>query len=333
MLLMQPDSYADTGYLQHNIQQSIDRARTFLVRKVVDDQYYLACRSIPAKECILTKEGKILTGYFIVSAFYNRIPGEVYTKIKNQILAENRGTLWGYSLNSPVDADDTSFAIQTAAMLGISLDTSTLERFYKQRMNGYATFISNREALPTHLVSPPANFGIHPEVNANIYHLFNRLHLSTKINYSLIRKFQARAGYWYSYFYPGKYYSTYLNLRLLCAAGQLRKQVEKGVQFIITSQNRDGSWGSVSNAYDTALALNSLLACGYSKEKQIKKGIDYLLSQQVPQGYWKTNSVIWSYDHQNAPLVRWSAYDSEHVITTALVVRALTDYLNSNRVN
>ena len=112
-------------------------------------------------------------------------------------------------------------------------------------------------------------------------------------------------------------------LRFLCLGQSLNHSIERGVSFIVESQNEDGSWGSPGTVYESALALNGLAACKTGLI-EYKKGVHYLLKEQNGNGSWSDDSVIWEYYFK--PDEKWRAYDANHVVVTALSVRALNNH-------
>lgn len=306
---------------------AIKLGERYLTEKISTNKYSLSCKSNnPKIPCPVDSMGKIISAFYITDMFSvdNSINDGIRKKIIAMLNKEQKGLLWGYSANSPVDLDDTILAIQTLRLLGISHNAHAVAAFYQQDQNAFSTFVNSASSFPAIKPSIKNNFGIHPEVNAGIYYLFFMLDWNDKINEDLLMRFQTKQGYWPGYFYNGKFYSTYLHLKLLCITHPQSKQTQLGLRFIRSSQNLNGSWGNPSNAYDTALALNTLLDCGQSEG--VKKGIKYLLSQQNNQGDWSTDHAIWSYLYSETPSTIWFAYDNNHVLTTALSLNALKKY-------
>jgi len=133
---------------------------------------------------------------------------------------------------------------------------------------------------------------------------------------------QTADGWWRSYFYPGRYYGTYMSLRLLCKTGSLPESRRKGLSFLLGSRNPDGSWGSPGNIYETCLALNALAACG-ARGEAFRSGIARLIAWQRPDGSWRDErAVIWEFTYRDKPII-WRAHDARGVVTTALAVKAL----------
>jgi hypothetical protein len=74
--------------------------------------------------------------------------------------------------------------------------------------------------------------------------------------------------------------------------------IKKGVEFIFSKQNEDGSWSVPKSkkkdefsGYDmlplqTAIPLEGLAACGYSTDKRAEIAYDWLLEQRLDDGAW-----------------------------------------------
>jgi squalene-hopene/tetraprenyl-beta-curcumene cyclase len=81
-------------------------------------------------------------------------------------------------------------------------------------------------------------------------------------------------------------------LEALCAYGYNRSHpaVEKGVQYLIHSQEEDGSWygrWGVDYVYGTFLALRGLAAAGVSdREAYVQRGLEWVRSIQNFDGGW-----------------------------------------------
>jgi hypothetical protein len=316
------------------VEEAIHAAQQFLVKQVLIEQYSLISEvsdgTVPL-EAIHTN--RIITAYFIASAlqhdFFLRL---VRYPLALPILAMQQGQVWGYGQDIVADADDTAFALQTLFLLGLHPETSGLDLFYQPLQRAYGTFASSL-ALPL-AIHPETQYNkaIHPEVNANVFKAYVLLKDEQYINDQLMTQFQTASGAWPSYFYVGPYYSTYLNLSLLCQAHANTRAIKKGLQFIAVSQNQKGSWGAPDNPYDTALALNTLFACHADDRQSVERGIAYLLSTQQPTGDWVMQSTIWRYVQSDRPYVVLSARDTFHVLTTALALKAMQSYLGYTKI-
>jgi hypothetical protein len=265
----------------------------------------------------------VFAAFFIVDSVGDKLSAGEKQKLLDRMDSEDRGEVWGYMKRAPVDSDDTAFVIRTYRMLGRNVAADSLFRFYNETGGAFTTFDGRGGAALHYEPSVVNNFGIHPEVNANVFALLAGTGLSGSINENLIAQAQTSQGYWRSYFYPGKYYGTYMSLALLCATGKGTDAREKGIAFLTGSQNPDGSWGSPAGPYETSLALDALAACGIFGGP-FEKGVSWLLKQQMPDGSFRDGKrVIWEYTHRESPPVIWRAFDTEGVVTTALAVKAL----------
>jgi hypothetical protein len=300
------------------------RARRFLISQLDDGRYDLVCRASDGSPCPVHGTGHVFTAFFLVDALGSDFPDEARRKLLARISSEDRNGTWGYAENAPVDSDDTAFVLRTLFRLNEPVSIEGLLSFASPA--GFHTFRWSRGGKPPELAFRPSrsnNAALHPEVNANIYTLFHEIGRSELIDFRLIESGQAPEGYWRSYFYPGNYYSTYMHLRLLCSAGEMKEAMAGGTSFLRGSQHADGSWGDPGNVYDTALALNSLDVCGEREGDAFKKGVAYLRSAQSPDGSLRHSQVIWEFRYRDAPAVTWRAYDDQGLVATALALKVL----------
>ena len=323
--------------------ESINNAAGFLKKKVTQNAYWLSCYDNHGTPTSTHQKGFIYAAYFITKALKNNLAG-LSEILKTRILAEEyeNQSLWGFQKSNPaqptpydVDADDTAYVLHACSHLGISKEHGSLLKFYQNCLDrepgqnciqGFKTFASD---LKVSLAVVPAlenNFCIHPEVNANVFALLKHTNLKQYINPEIIIQSQAPEGYWYSYFYPGLYYSTYLFLDLLRDMEGYEEQKKRGIQFILATQNNNGSWGRPGNCYETALAL-----CSLAHMEQIgapfKNGRHYLLKTQEVDGSWRFEELIYrwhNHDHKT-----WLAYDANRVVTTSLCIEALSNCLQA----
>lgn len=302
------------------VDAAIDRGASYLRQAVREDRHHLACRASDGSECPVHKTGHVFAGFFIAQAIGDLLSPAEKQKITDRMDAENRGGVWGYMIYAPVDSDDTAFVIRTNRLLGKNMAADSLLRFYDKDAGAFTTFDGRGPAVLVYEPSEAANYGLHPEVNANVFTLLADTPLAGLINDDLIIRAQTPQGWWHSYFYPGHYYATAMSLTLLCKIKKGEDARKKGIAFLQSSQKRDGSWGG---AYDTALALSALAACGVFDET-FRRGISWLTLQQRPDGSWRDEEVpLWEYTYKDQPKVIWRAYDTDGVLTTALSVSAL----------
>src|SRR4029078_7833526 len=156
-----------TGYTQNhsanqvNIKNAINQAKTFLTNQLEKNHTSLACYSTnPAYPCPINRMGQVVTFYFMVNSLKDF---GISTDLKNEILFQlgliKKNDYWGYSLNSPIDSDDTSFALKTMLMLGEKPVIPSFSEFYNKELNAYTTLTYDKDN--------------HIDVNANIFDLFN----------------------------------------------------------------------------------------------------------------------------------------------------------------
>ncbi len=104
---------------------------------------------------------------------------------------------------------------------------------------------------------------------------------------SYLERMQSQEGYWDSTWYWGKFYGTYVAVRIIKAVKPGSPSLKRAEEFLINSQNYDGGWGDIgSDPLNTALALLSLSFLGSSSYETYIRGIKYLCLTQNKKGYW-----------------------------------------------
>jgi hypothetical protein len=309
------------------VDEAIDQGATFLKGALAKGNFSMKCSLFDLLPCPVDRSGRSPLSFFIIDAIGEELGREQTANVLSWLLSEKQDGLWGYSIDSPVDADDTAFALRVFKILNASIEFDSILEFYDSEAKGFKTFLIGNQSANLVFEPRASNSGqMHPEVNANAYLLFLDSPLGGYINYNLTLASQDPEGYWYSYFYPSKYYSTYLNLELICSSNLtsagLKDAQARGVAFILKSQNGDGSWGDPGNAYETALALNALASCSIFNG-QFEKGVQFLLKEQMPDDSWGTTKVIWEFHYEDDPPIVWRGYDESRIMTTSLVVKAL----------
>lgn len=310
-----------------DISRAIDKGTAFLKERIKNKDFVLSCKSTGIPPCPVHQSGKLFAAFFLTDALKDNLSAQEADYISTLILGEKRKNgVWGYAAFGPPDSDDTAFAMRTLRMLGNDCPLHPLLAYYIEEQGGFVTFSIKKKAKLANKINEANNLEMHPEVNANVFWLFleDNRQPAVKPNLDLIYESQAADGWFYSYFYPGKYYGTYMALTLICGFGGKKEAIDRGIRFLSDSQNPDGSWGSPSSPYETALALNAIRSCTNKIDPmEFTKGISYLLSKQQPDGSWHTDSIIWKYLVSDATGVLWNAYDANNAVTTSLVVNAL----------
>lgn len=145
---------------------------------------------------------------------------------------------------------------------------------------------------------------------------FEKYKNGIKKGISYILKEQKTEGFWESRWYYGNFYGTYVCLRLLnCFPDDYKTEKQKTIDFIIKSQNENGSFGeSEFSILSTAFARISLLFLNQKDLKTLKHSKEFLLSEQQKDGSWKAENFI--KPRANEP------YKSK-TLTTAFVLKSL----------
>jgi len=111
--------------------------------------------------------------------------------------------------------------------------------------------------------------------------------------------------------------------------------VRRGVDFLFSKQQNDGSWplicdsidGAERGVYDmiplqTALPLLGLAYCGYSREPGAEKAYDWLLAQRLEDGAWPTGLAQGNYGfvagYRRMPHSRWGCRSNTTAVLTCL---------------
>jgi len=124
-------------------------------------------------------------------------------------------------------------------------------------------------------------------------------------------------GSWKSRWYYGKYYGTYVCLRLLnCFPKEFFETKQKSLDFLKTSQNENGSFGSEENLImSTSFARLSLnFFPSENSTINFRNSERFLLNNQLIDGSWKAENFI--KPKNNEP------YKSK-TLTTAFVLKSL----------
>lgn len=327
-----------------NINTAIKSSTIFIKQQLRAGNYGLSCFGLDGTPRFSNDKGHLFSAFFIADAIADELNEVERAVLLMRLLTEEHNGFWGYSPrgyykgpeDNPhfVDADDSAFALRTYRKFNIYKSPERLMHFYRKKWywqeKGFVTFATKTRP---HLRTEPCeenNFHFHPDVNANVYHALVDTNFEKYIDYDLITRSQSADGYWYSYFYPGKFYSTYQFLSLLHSFEKLSAAKEKGIQFLQKSQNNDGSWGNSSDCYETALALKCLLLY-LPPNKQIHNGIEFLLKAQQTDGAWSSERIIWEFYDQNNDV--WQAKDANNIVTTSLCLSAIRNFSGAENEN
>ena len=139
--------------------------------------------------------------------------------------------------------------------------------------------------------------------------------IENAINYIILQ--QKEQGYWESRWYYGKFYGTYVCLRLLNEFPKQYESVKKKVkEFLIDAQNEDGSFDEEQyKNLSTSFAIFCMNLLEFSElEEMKKKAQQFLIENQLENGSWKAENFIKPKAHE--------PYKSK-TLTTAYVLKAL----------
>jgi squalene cyclase len=149
---------------------------------------------------------------------------------------------------------------------------------------------------------------------------------------------------WYTYWWKGYGYSTYITLKTLSLARILTDKIlMKAVDFLISQQIQDGGWNDndnkISEVFATAFNVLSLLL--YPNKRTlpvIKSAIGWLLDYQNADGSWPTVPIMripppmmkdpsevesWFINQEGTGVI---IADQERIFTSAAALWALTVY-------
>lgn len=322
---------------------TIELGISFLKERLRAGQYGLSCYGSDGTTRVSHNKGHLFAGFFVAEAIGPELDEVERTALIVRLLSEESKGHWGYapraSWDGPpdnptfVDADDTAFALRTMRRLGLYRSPEALGvyrrtqrrvlRGGRQQDVGFVTFHTQKRPTLCLEADSSGNFDIHPEVNANVFLALAGTSHSGWIVNDLVTRSQASEGYWHSFFYPGKFYSTWLFMDLIGQLGGFEKERGKGTRFLTEAQNSDGSWGDGSGVLETALAVKSLMCV--SAGDAVARGREFLVAAQREDGSWETDSVIWEF--HESPSDIWQAKDANRVVVTALCLAALRQHL------
>lgn len=144
------------------------------------------------------------------------------------------------------DSDDTSLVYDTLLRFGIEKDLASV-LLYEEK-DHFRCF--DLEANPSisaniHVLGALGQAGLN-EKNSSVSKVIN-----------FLRKAKGEQPYWMDKWHSSPYYAT--SHAIIACVGLANNLVENSVEWIIHSQNRDGSWGTyLSTAEETAYAIQAL---------------------------------------------------------------------------
>ena len=144
------------------------------------------------------------------------------------------------------DSDDTSLVYDTLLRFGCEKDLASVLRY--EEKDHFRCF----------------ELEANPSISANIHVLnalrqagLDRRNSSVSKVLTFLRRAKGQNPFWADKWHSSPYYAT--SHAVIACAGLANEVVEDSVQWILNSQNKDGSWGTyLSTAEETAYALQAL---------------------------------------------------------------------------
>jgi halimadienyl-diphosphate synthase len=176
---------------------------------------------------------------------------------------------------TPNDGDDTSLTYETLKRYGRSVDIDAVLQY--EYIYYFRCF----------------QFESTPSISTNIHVLgalrhagFNPTDPSVEKVLNFLNKVRAHGAYWYDKWHISPYYAT--SHAIVAAAGYVDKLITDAIEWVISTQNDDGSWGYyLPTAEETAYALQSL-------------AIYKRFGHQVPETVIE-KGYVWLKNHRIAP--------------------------------
>ena len=163
-----------------SIQQAIDAALGYVQRTELQG---LECTSErTGASTRLHRQGVVFVASFIARAAGDLLTAEQRARLASRVRRLFREDGWGYSVNAPVDSDDTAFAVHTLLDLGEDTDSdavvdglAALRRFQAPGNGWFNTFRDSTESRIARRGGAAENAYVHLGVNANVLSLLDRL--------------------------------------------------------------------------------------------------------------------------------------------------------------
>lgn len=245
--------------------------------------------------------------------------------------------LWSFDDHGISTDADTTLTVLISLINSGSMENSLITDTYEVLIDSYF-----RSCELVSIVNPKkhSNYDTHLEPTANFLFLLTIMH-EKKIPFPernlncIIDKVIDRMngeGFFNAYWYPSKYYATFLAVRALNSysihfkkSDKVEPVLVKILSFLKKNQNADGGWGETeSNPFDTANAINVLKIIN-ENNSILKKGMKYLIETQNKDGSWDS-TVIFNYYYtqckERACPEPWHD-KNRRILSTAFAVKSL----------
>lgn len=264
---------------------------------------------------------------------------------------------WGYRFQVVSDADTTALSLHFLARAGYvprRLDAALrfLLSHQDEKTGGFRTYYPPTEIQKFMEWDGNVSFdgwsSSHVCVTANVVQSllkagFSPSHETLQKAVGFLESNQSPEGYWESYWWNGRAYSTFSCMRAMITTGNLER-VRKAQEWFLESESPEGGWvdGSTeeSAAFSTALAVRALLLIPREDLiPAVERGVEWLIKHQLRDGSWVPVPILrvpepwvmepwkqksWS---RNARMTGSVVADQSRLITTATALSAVCDYI------
>lgn len=191
--------------------------------------------------------------------------------------------------HSVTDGDDTSLTFDVLSRFGYKMDFETLLQFEeREHFRCYPLEITNSVSTNVHFLGALRQMGLkesHPLVQKVIHYLF---------------KTRTIDAFWFDKWQTSPLYTTAHTI-MICS-DYYKPLIENSVQWMISKQNNDGSWGHyhVPTVEETAYALQALSVWkrngGAVPSSVLSRGLNWLLGHaDLPKPHlWIAKSLNYS---------------------------------------
>ncbi|MDO9131211.1 MAG: terpene cyclase/mutase family protein, partial [Anaerolineales bacterium] len=144
------------------------------------------------------------------------------------------------------DGDDTTIAFEVLTRLGYHSDIEAVLSFEEnQHFRTYHYEANSSTSVNIHALGALRQAG-YALASSNVQKIL-----------TFLQKTKVSDSYWFDKWHLSPYYTT--SHAIIASAGYTNDLIEKSIEWIISSQNSDGSWGyQIPTAEETAYCLQSL---------------------------------------------------------------------------
>jgi len=332
-----------SNHEKESIESSIKKGVSFLSEKKIgnlgmdyEKQNYPFAIKYPDKSDF----GKNFVAAFVLDALNPRDKKaiEISKFLKNRrVEKEGLKGMWSFDDHGVSTDADTTLTVLISLINSGSIENNMIEGTYKVIFESY---FRSCELISIANPQKHTNYGTHLEPTANFLLLLSYMHakkiqLDERMADCTALKIIDRLeddGFFHAYWYPSRYFATFLAVRALNSysihfkkSDKVEPVFAKILSFLKKNQNADGGWGDKeSNPFDTANAINTLKIID-KNNSVLEKGKRYLTETQNRDGSWDS-TVIFNYYYtqckeKDCP-EPWHD-KNRRILSTAFAVKAL----------